>query len=193
MSAQIMRKSLDTWLSLRVELSSALLLLLLALLVVYGIIPREMAGLTLSTVMAIAKNVSSLVWTLVELEIKMIPVERLKRYCDEVPREHEANMNSTLADYRLASPPQRQSNDTSAVEMSHVTVKYPSRPAPGLDGINLHIKRGERVGIVGRSGTYAISLPQTILGSVTCGNLRVGAFSTIVSRKGLSLVVTELF
>ena len=146
MSAEIVRRSLDTWLTLRVEFASTLLLLFSALLTVYGIIPAATAGLTLSTVMTIAKNVSSLIWTFTELEIKMISVERLERYCNHIPERQSPD----LAVYRSV-PKHWPFNST--IEMKDVKVKYQSRPTPALDDFTLRIKGGERVGIIGRTGT----------------------------------------
>jgi ATP-binding cassette subfamily C (CFTR/MRP) protein 10 len=130
---------------LRVECASTLLLLFTAFLTVHGIIPGAVAGLALSTVMAIAKNVSSLAWTLAELEIKMISVERLKRYYDDMPKEGSPDMMV----YRSV-PEQWPSNRI--IDITDVYVKYQSRPTPVLDHINIRVKGGERIGIVGRTG-----------------------------------------
>jgi ABC-type multidrug transport system fused ATPase/permease subunit len=147
MSAEILRQSLDTWITLRAELASVILLLFTAMLTVSGIIPGTKAGLALGTTTTLAKSVYTLAWAATELEINMNSAERLETYYRDMPQEggrYSVNSRSTPKNWPKSN----------TIKMKNVYLRYPSRPTPALDTINLTIKGGENVGIVGRTGMF---------------------------------------
>lgn len=155
MSAKITRKSLDTWVTLRAEAIAVLVLLVIALLTVHGVIAEVQAGLTLSIGTTLSKNVYLLTWAFTEIEIQMNSIERLKTYYDSLPREN-------LIDREEEDKVPEGWPIKADIEMRDVFLKYPSRQAPALDGINLTIKAGERVGIVGRTGRLTYQCPHEL-------------------------------
>ncbi|MFN3077354.1 MAG: ABC transporter ATP-binding protein [Alphaproteobacteria bacterium] len=51
--------------------------------------------------------------------------------------------------------------------LSDLTYTYPETARPALEGITLHLKRGETVGVVGRSGAGKTTLIDVVLGLLT--------------------------
>ncbi|KAK0756023.1 hypothetical protein N5P37_011396 [Trichoderma harzianum] len=172
MSAVICRKSLDTWVTFRAELSTILLLLVTAMLVVYtdqdssvGLSGTQ-AGLALSNATAISQSIYLFTWSITELQIEMNSIERLKKYYEGIPRE--PNHSNDAA----PKPPV----DFNSIEYKNVSVIYKRRQNPALDSVNLVLSRGERVGIIGRTGSGKSTLISTLarLVDVTSGSILIG-------------------
>ncbi|GFP57227.1 multidrug resistance-associated protein 4 [Trichoderma asperellum] len=172
MSAVICRKSLDTWVTFRAELSTVLLLLVTAMLVVYtdenssvGLSGTQ-AGLALSNATAISRSIYLFTWAITQLQIEMNSIERLKTYYEGIPRE--ANHSNDAA----PKPPA----DFDSIQYKDVSVIYRGRQNPALDSVNLELPRGERVGIIGRTGSGKSTLISTLarLVDVTSGNIMIG-------------------
>ncbi|KAF3069892.1 ABC transporter C family member 10 [Trichoderma lentiforme] len=172
MSAVICRKSLDTWVTFRAELSTILLLLVTAMLVVYtdqdssvGLSGTQ-AGLALSNATAISQSIYLFTWSITELQIEMNSIERLKKYYEGIPRE--PNHSNAAA----PKPPV----EFNSIEYKNVSVIYKRRQNPALDSINLVLSRGERVGIIGRTGSGKSTLISTLarLVDVTSGSILIG-------------------
>ncbi|EHK26736.1 uncharacterized protein TRIVIDRAFT_34120 [Trichoderma virens Gv29-8] len=172
MSAVICRKSLDTWVTFRAELSTVLLLFVTAMLVVYtdqdssvGLSGTQ-AGLALSNATSISRSIYLFTWAITELQIEMNSIERLKTYYEGIPRE--SNHSNDVA----PKPPV----DFDSIEYKNVSVVYRGRQNPALDSVNLVISRGERVGIIGRTGSGKSTLISTLarLADVTSGSIMLG-------------------
>ncbi|UKZ95219.1 uncharacterized protein TrAFT101_010069 [Trichoderma asperellum] len=172
MSAVICRKSLDTWVTFRAELSTVLLLLVTAMLVVYtdenssvGLSGTQ-AGLALSNATAISRSIYLFTWAITQLQIEMNSIERLKTYYEGIPRE--ANHSNDAA----PKPPA----DFDSIQYRNVSVIYRGRQNPALDSVNLELPRGERVGIIGRTGSGKSTLISTLarLVDVTSGSIMIG-------------------
>ena len=73
-----------------------------------------------------------------------------------------------------ALPPPRATE--AVVQLDDVTVVYPSRPAPALDGVDLLLRPLETVALVGESGAGKSTLAALLLGLVRpdVGTVRVG-------------------
>ena len=129
----------------RAEMASVALLLLVALLTVYGAISGVLGGLALSLATTLTKNVYYVAWSLTDLEMQMNSIERLKTYHDDLPREGVA---------AGADPVTEPTNwpETGMLDIRSISLKYPSRRTPALNRITLKIRGGQRVGIVGRTG-----------------------------------------
>ena len=84
-----------------------------------------------------------------EIESHMVGVERLLEY-SELPREESDKEKKDLS--HMAWPSE------GSVEFNHLYLKYPNRDEPILKDINLSIKGGEKIGIVGRTGAGKSSI-----------------------------------
>lgn len=147
MSANLVRKSLDTWVTLRAELASVMLLFVVTALTVRGQIPHVLGGLALTFATGLANDVFLLTWGLTDLEVQMNSVERLREYHENLPKEGVLLGLETVLKAVPSGWPQK--ND---ITLHNVSLTYPSRSIPAVDNITLHVGSGERVGIVGRTG-----------------------------------------
>lgn len=172
MSAVICRKSLDTWVTFRAELATVLLLLVTALLVVYqdpdstiGLSGTQ-AGLALSNATSISRSIYLFTWAVTELQIEMNSVERLKTYYEGIPRE------KNYSNDEAPNPP----TEFESIQYRNVSVVYRGRHNPALNSVNLTLTRGERVGIIGRTGSGKSTLISTLarLVDVTNGKITIG-------------------
>ncbi|KAK2616712.1 hypothetical protein QQS21_000324 [Conoideocrella luteorostrata] len=192
MSAVICRKSLDTWVTFRAELSTVLLLLVTAMLVVYtdpnssvGLTGTQ-AGLALSNATTISRSIYLFTWAITELQIEMNSIERLKTYFKSIPRERNHS------DDAAPKPPK----EFDAIRYKNVSVVYSGRLSPALDSVTLTINRGERVGIIGRTGSGKSTLISTLarLVDVSSGNITIGDtdISSVDPQKLRSALVCTL-
>ena len=92
-----------------------------------------------------------------ELEQKMVAVERIHAYCElqsEVAMlAADEDDSSSQAVQSAAQPSNRD-----LLVLQDVTMRYRPELPPTLKGIDLEVKRGEKLGLVGRSGCGKSSL-----------------------------------
>ncbi len=86
------------------------------------------------------------------------------------------------------------------IKFNHIDVQYGSDPRKALDGFSLHIKQGERVALVGRSGsgkTTAINLlPRFVLptaGNITLDDIDIQQIKLLDLRSQFALVSQDTF
>eukprot|EP00096_Caligus_rogercresseyi_P015861 TRINITY_DN8345_c0_g1_i1.p1 TRINITY_DN8345_c0_g1~~TRINITY_DN8345_c0_g1_i1.p1 ORF type:complete len:558 (-),score=66.42 TRINITY_DN8345_c0_g1_i1:296-1813(-) len=139
------------WLAVRLETFGNLLVLFAALFSVTskGSIDPGMVGLSLSYSLSITSILNMLVRVSTDVETNMVSVERINEY-ESIPQE---------APYDLPD------SDPSPQWPQHGVIKfdnYKTRYRKGLDlvlkGISCTIQKGEKVGIVGRTGAGKSSL-----------------------------------
>ena len=137
------------WLSIRVETIGAMIAFVAALIVVIqrDTISAGVAGVSLTYAIGITALLNWVVRQTVEAENSMNSVERSKFYTDQIAQE--APTRIPAVDERL-----EKSNwpTHGAIEFEDVKVRYRDGLPLVLHGVNLNIKGGERIGIVGRTG-----------------------------------------
>uniref|UniRef100_A0A4W3JI22 ATP-binding cassette, sub-family C (CFTR/MRP), member 10 n=1 Tax=Callorhinchus milii TaxID=7868 RepID=A0A4W3JI22_CALMI len=106
-----------------------------------------LVGLALSYALSITNVLSGLVSNFTQTEMQMVSVERIEEYSTEIPTEPQ---HSTLQ-----SPHQREKG---LVEFRDVVLRYRPGLPRALNRVNFQIRVGERVGIVGRTGSGKSSM-----------------------------------
>lgn len=152
-SASIVKDSMDTWVTCRAELISAIIVLSCGALYVGDLISPVQAGLALSTAITFTKNVYLLLWALIQVEVEMNSVERLSNYINNIPCEEKGLEQNT---------PYPAWPADGRIDLQDVTLQYRTQPRPALDKVNLRIDSGQRVGLVGRTGSGKSSLVSTM-------------------------------
>lgn len=76
-SASIVKDSMDTWVTCRAELISAIIVLSCGALYVVELLSNVQAGLALSIAITFSENVYLLLWSLIQVEVEMNSVENL--------------------------------------------------------------------------------------------------------------------
>nr|CAD7452939.1 unnamed protein product [Timema tahoe] len=140
-----------SWLSIRLEMISGIIVFFAALFAVLG---REtmnpgLVGLSVSYALQVTTTLNLIVRTASDIETNIVAVERIKEYVElkqEAPWENPKH------------PVSKDWPTEGKVEFKNYQVRYREGLDLVLKGIDVTIKGGEKVGIVGRTGAGKSSL-----------------------------------
>ncbi|OMO71780.1 hypothetical protein CCACVL1_18073 [Corchorus capsularis] len=144
----------NEWLGFRLELIGSVFLCLSAMFMILlpsSIVKPENVGLSLSYGFALNTTLFFAIYYSCFLENKMVSVERIKQY---------SNLEAEAA-WRIEDrvPPANWPAHGN-VELKDLQVRYRSNTPLVLKGISLSIKGGEKIGVVGRTGSGKSTLIQ---------------------------------
>ncbi|XP_015256948.1 PREDICTED: multidrug resistance-associated protein 7-like [Cyprinodon variegatus] len=135
------------WLDIRLQLIGVAVVTGLGVIAVvqqqYGVVDPGLLGLSLSYALSITQLLSGLIFSFTQTEMQMVSVERTEEYSTELPTEPQ-ELNVQLP----AAWPERGS-----LEFCHVVLAYREGLPNALDGVSLTVRPGEKIGIVGRTGS----------------------------------------
>lgn len=137
------------WLNLRLDLCGATLVLAAGLLVVglRGTIDPSSGGVVLSYIVTAQAVFGNMIRQSAEIENNMNSVERMLHYAYNIDQEPEHRVDQV--DKELE---RRQWPGAGHVEFQSFTLSHRPGLDPALKDVNLDIKAGEKVGVVGRTG-----------------------------------------
>eukprot|EP00053_Salpingoeca_punica_P019565 m.199463 g.199463 ORF g.199463 m.199463 type:complete len:1299 (+) comp17682_c4_seq1:563-4459(+) len=136
--------SLNRWLAFRLDLLGSLVVFLAAVVAVRNreTLSISVLGMVLTLALRITQTLSFVVRNTVTLENQFNSVERIWQFV-HVPVESESGQVQIDPEWpRQAS-----------VTFQNVSLVYPGSAQPALDSVTLYVTSGERVGIVGRTGS----------------------------------------
>ncbi|KAJ3103717.1 Multidrug resistance-associated protein 1 [Phlyctochytrium planicorne] len=154
------------WIQLRLETIGNLFVFTVALYSAAArssINPSQM-GLALSYLLQTTSLLNMAIFQAVEVEVQLNAIERLVEYTKLAPEEDPA----TLKDEVPANWPSAGGIDLEQIEMRY----QPDLPLV-LRGITLSIKPGEKIGVVGRTGSGKSSLMQALFRMVPLSSGRI--------------------
>ncbi|CAA0377570.1 unnamed protein product [Arabidopsis thaliana] len=146
----------NEWLGFRLELVGSWVLCISALFMVLlpsNVIRPENVGLSLSYGLSLNSVLFFAIYMSCFVENKMVSVERIKQFTD-IPSESEWERKETL-------PPSNWPFHGN-VHLEDLKVRYRPNTPLVLKGITLDIKGGEKVGVVGRTGSGKSTLIQVL-------------------------------
>ncbi|XP_038977801.1 ABC transporter C family member 14-like [Phoenix dactylifera] len=146
----------NEWLGFRLELIGSFVLCISALLMVMlpsNFIKPEFVGLSLSYGLSLNTVVFYAIWISCFIENRMVSVERIKQFCN-IPSEAAWEVKDCLV---LPNWPTRGD-----VIIKDLKVRYRSNTPLVLKGISIRIHGGEKIGIVGRTGSGKSTLIQAL-------------------------------
>jgi len=159
-ACNLLKVQLSAWLSLRLELLSMIVTTACALLPILPGISFQntqaaFVGVTLTYSLDMSKYVQAIAKSVSDLEQKFTSVERILDYCN-LPQE---------AAYELPSDANLGKNWPSggAIEYRNVTMRYRPELDPALRGLTFAVGAGEKLGVVGRTGSGKSSIIVTLL------------------------------
>ena len=166
-SAYFLTFANQRWLSCRLDMIGNLLVLTVGLLVVtnnFNVNP-SIAGLVLSYILAIVQMIQFTVRQLAEVENNMNATERLHYYGTQLEQE---------APLKLKEVPDSWPQ-SGAITFDNVEMRYRAELPLVLQGLNFHIKGGERIGIVGRTGAGKSSIMSALfrLSELSGGQIKI--------------------
>lgn len=173
------------WLGIRLDFTGNLLILVVAILAVtsrFNVNPST-TGLVLSYTMQVTGMIGWMVRQFAEVENNMNATERVHHYGTKLDTE---------ADFQSANPPEPSWPAQGALTFTNVEMAYrPGLPLV-LKGLNLQIRAGERVGIVGRTGAGKSSILAALyrMSELSKGSIVVDGID--VSRIGLHELRSKL-
>ncbi|MEV6172939.1 ABC transporter ATP-binding protein [Streptomyces sp. NPDC051954] len=157
----------------------------------------------LSTALALRWPVDSIGFLLAMSQEAATATERYFEVMDETPEEETPHRGAGLYQYaappRGATSPHPPAADNGGIHFSAVTFRYPDAPEdspPTLDRIDLHIRPGESMALVGATGSGKTTLTALIprLHEVTSGRITLdGQDVTALPRESLRELVAMAF
>ncbi|NXA10146.1 MRP7 protein, partial [Sapayoa aenigma] len=102
-----------------------------------------LVGLALSYALSVTQLLSGLISTFTQTEIMMVSVERTEEYSTDIPMEPQDKLVQVAANW----PSQ------GLVEFQQVVLAYRAGLPNALDGVSFTVHPGEKLGIVGRTGS----------------------------------------
>ncbi|KAI1319870.1 P-loop containing nucleoside triphosphate hydrolase protein [Xylariaceae sp. FL0255] len=175
------------WLSMRLDLIGNLLVFTTGILVVTSrfSVPPSIGGLVLSYILGIVQMLQFSVRQLAEVENGMNAVERLLHYGTQL--EEEAPEHTI--DVRPSWP------EKGEIVFENVEMRYRANLPLVLQGLSMHVKGGERIGIVGRTGAGKSSIMTTLFrlveisaGRITIDGLDISTIGLHDLRSRLSII-----
>lgn len=186
-SAYYITFSNQRWLSIRLDLIGNLLVFTTGVLVVtsrFSVSP-SIGGLVLSYILSIVQMLQFTVRQLAEVENGMNAVERLLYY----GRELEEEAPEHTMDVRPTWP------EKGEIVFDQVEMRYRANLPLVLKGMTMHVRGGERIGIVGRTGAGKSSIMSTLFrlvelssGHITIDGLDISTIGLHDLRSRLAII-----
>lgn len=186
-SAYFLTYSNQRWLSVRLDMVGNCLVFTTGILVVtsrFSVTP-SIAGLVLSYILSIVQMIQFTVRQLAEVENGMNAVERLLYYGTEL--EEEAPLKTV--EVRKSWP------EKGEIIFDNVEMRYRAGLPLVLSGLSMHVRGGERIGIVGRTGAGKSSIMSTLFrlvelsgGHITIDGLDISTIGLQDLRSRLAII-----
>lgn len=186
-SAYFLTFANQRWLSTRLDIIGNLLVFVTGILVVtsrFNVSP-SIAGLVLSYILSIVQMIQFTVRQLAEVENGMNATERLHYYGTQL--EEEAPLHTV--DVRPSWP------EKGEIIFNDVEMRYRANLPLVLSGLSMHVRGGERIGVVGRTGAGKSSIMSTLFrlvelsgGSITIDGLDISTIGLQDLRSGLAII-----
>ncbi|EEA27223.1 hypothetical protein TMatcc_004497 [Talaromyces marneffei ATCC 18224] len=182
MEAQV---NLNRWVAVRLDLCAATVTATVGLLAWKVGGDPGLVGFSLSHAVGLGQTILTLVRTMNDLEVELISFQRVKEYT-EIQQEGQEQ----FPEHRQDQPPAHWPN-AGQVEFTNITAKYYDGPNI-LQNINFTINPGDRVGIVGRTGSGKSTLGLTLLRFTELVSGRVAIDGIDISKIPLNRLRTSI-
>ncbi|XP_057699514.1 ATP-binding cassette sub-family C member 10 isoform X2 [Corythoichthys intestinalis] len=174
------------WLDIRLQLIGVAVVTSLAIIAViqhsFNVVDPGLVGLSLSYALSITALLSGLISSFTQTEMQLVSVERAHEYSSQLPEEPQ-QQNPQLG----LSWPQH-----GIVEFRHVVLAYREGLPNALDGVSFIVRAGEKVGIVGRTGSGKSSLFAALFRMVEVNGGEILLDGLDVSSVGLTQLRSRL-
>lgn len=146
--------AVQRWLGLRQDAATIVLVLVMGCLVIVDRQSQEpsISGLVLSLMLANVQVIQVVVREWSDVESAMNSTERLHAYASSLPQEPDD----------ASIPPAKEWPQKGEVRFSDTRMRYRPGLPEALKGVNLHVRGGEHVAIVGRTGAGKSSIVNSL-------------------------------
>ncbi|KAK2731241.1 ABC multidrug transporter [Colletotrichum kahawae] len=157
----------NRWVAMRVDVVTALVGLSAGIIAVSkaGIIAAGLVGFSLTNATGLSQTILMLVRSMNDLEIELQSFGRIKEYAGLEPEEKSDESYPEEGEY-TDDPAHTIPKDwpsTGEIEFRNVTIRYDENGPNILTDVNLKFKAGERVAIIGRTGSGKSTLVLSLL------------------------------
>nr|XP_057929330.1 ATP-binding cassette sub-family C member 10 isoform X2 [Doryrhamphus excisus] len=140
-------KAAMQWLDIRLQLIGVAVVTSLSIIAViqhqFHAVEPGLVGLSLSYALSITTLLSGLIFSFTQTEMQLVSVERAEEYSSELPMEPQPENPQLVPLWP----------ELGRVEFRHVVLVYREGLPNAVDGVSLLVRPGEKVGIVGRTGS----------------------------------------
>ncbi|KAJ3100518.1 Multidrug resistance-associated protein 1 [Phlyctochytrium planicorne] len=189
--ANFAQLSIRVWLGIRIQLFSCFVVLFICL---FGILSPNYSPSLMGLAIQSTSDLSIMLWMLTamtaQLEADFVSLERLLEYSKRLPDEGPRELPS--------DPKAAQWPKSGVIEVKDLQVKYASSTDPVIKGLNLSIRAGEKIGIVGRTGsgkstflTALFRLVEPHAGSITIDGKDITTLGLKTLRSRLQIIPQE--
>lgn len=171
----------NRWLSMRLQGLSAVIVYCCTLLIVSTFLTSNplspgLTGFIMTYVLDVTGTLNAIVRSYADLETRSITIERIVEYCKLKP---EAEMSIE------ATKPEESWPQNGAISFKNYETKYRENLDPVLRDINIDIKPGEKIGIVGRTGAGKSTLTLALFRIIEASNGHIEIDGVDTSKIGL--------
>ena len=175
------------WLSVRLDAIGNILVFTTGILVVTSRfnVPPSIGGLVLAYILAIVQMIQFTVRQLAEVENAMVSTERLYYYGTELDEEPPLHLKNVPESWP----------DKGEIVFDDVHMRYRNDLPLVLQGLNMTVQGGERIGIVGRTGAGKSSIMSTLFrlvelsgGSITIDGINIAQVGLKDLRTRLAII-----
>ncbi|GAA5991641.1 hypothetical protein JCM10908_001069 [Rhodotorula pacifica] len=178
----------NRWLSLRVDAFGGLVALIAVVFITYTpSIDAALAGFILSFAVSFQDRLLWVVRLSADLEVQANSVERIQEYLD-IDQESQGGIK----------PPAIWPTRGGSISVKKLTASYAPELDPVLKGVSFEVMGGEKVGIVGRTGSGKSSLALSFFrfiepssGNITIDGLNINTLRLEDLRSRLTIVAQE--
>ncbi|KAL8828283.1 MAG: hypothetical protein Q9191_002678 [Dirinaria sp. TL-2023a] len=183
-SAYYLTFSNQRWLSVRLDAIGNLLVFTTGILVVtsrFNVSP-SIAGLVLSYILSIVQMIQFTVRQLAEVENAMNATERIHYYGTQLEEEPPLHLTEVPSSWP----------DKGEIVFNEVEMRYREGLPLVLQGLNMRVEGGERIGIVGRTGAGKSSIMSTLFRLVELSGGSISIDGINIATVGLKDLRTRL-
>ncbi|RDD40705.1 Multidrug resistance-associated protein 5 [Trichoplax sp. H2] len=187
--------ALNRWFAIRVDWFITVLVAIGAMTVVIerGLASSAYSGLALVYIMQTKGILQFAVRNILETNSRFTCVERLNEYCEDLPTENsDVKKTDVITDDNWIK--------NGEVEFREVKMRYRPHLPTVLDGIQFKINAGERIGIVGRTGSGKTSIGACLFrlveiysGSILIDGHNISHIDLYSLRRNMSMIPQDPF
>ncbi|KAK3687510.1 P-loop containing nucleoside triphosphate hydrolase protein [Podospora appendiculata] len=188
----------NRWVAVRVDFVAAMVSVSAGMIGVWkaGVLPAGLVGFSLAYANQLSGTILGLVRSMNEMEVELQSFHRIEEYAKLQPEE------KTEVDRKESPSPAAVGGDqvvsvnwpqSGAIELRHVTIRYDPDGPDILKDISLKFAAGERVAVVGRTGSGKSTLVLSLLRftHIVSGQILYdGVDITVIPRKRLRQALT---
>ncbi|KAL9658224.1 hypothetical protein ABK040_012483 [Willaertia magna] len=155
------RYGINRWLAIRIQFIAQIIIVFTCIFVILSkqitLTSNSLLTLAITFSLRLTELFTFIVRILVDFESSMTSVERILYYSNEIEQEAPTHLNTEFENNELKEWPKYGN-----LIIKNLTVKYRNDLDPILKNINLTIHHGEKIAIVGRTGSGKSSLLLTL-------------------------------